>query len=45
MMYQGAEVYQGEWVVTGLSPATVLWHMVRHWAGNRAVRFVLSSSS
>lgn len=38
-MYQGAEVYQGQWVVsTGMLPATVLlWCVMRHWAGDREV--------
>lgn len=41
---QGAEVYQGEWVVSmGVSPAAVLlWYVVRHWAGDRAIRLELS---
>lgn len=44
MICQGAEVKQGEWVVsTGMPPATVLlWYVVRHWAGDRAVRLELS---
>lgn len=44
VIQQGAEVYQGEWVVSmGVSPAAVLlWYVVRHWAGDRAIRLELS---